>query len=403
MSLPAVFAIEGVPRDYDWGSTSAIEDMLGIPRDGKPLAELWFGAHPDDPARVPMLGTTLDAVIATDPIAYLGEPTASRFGGRLPFLLKVLAAERPLSIQVHPTLEQARAGFAAEDESGIPREAPNRSYRDANHKPELICALTDFEALCGFRRVDDIRAVLQRFALPELAGLEAVLGDGTAGQPLRAPFEYLLTLPQPQSLTAAVTVRARELTAADPGFGAARAVLLAADHFPADIGVVLSLLLNYVVLRPGQAIYLAAGNVHAYLHGVGIEIMATSDNVLRCGLTSKHIDVPELLKITNFTPLADPRWPAEGEWFQVPVPDFELVRIDLGSARKPGRQTYSCATGNAWQPYIVLCASGTATVTVGPDHVELTAGRAAFVPARESAFTITGNGLVFTATVGSVP
>jgi mannose-6-phosphate isomerase len=382
--------IDGAKRDYDWGSRSAIEDMLGLPRDGRPLAELWFGAHPEDPAPVPALGTTLDAVIAADPAAMLGEATARRFG-QLPFLLKVLAAERPLSIQVHPTLAQARAGFAAQDAAGVPRQAANRSYRDANHKPELLCALTAFEALCGFRTVDDLRAVLRRFALPELHPVAELVSVG-----LRAPFEHLLRLADPAPLVAAVTARAGELAAIDAEDGAARAVLLAAEHFPGDVGVVLSLLLNYVALQPGEAIYLGAGNVHAYLRGLGVEIMATSDNVLRCGLTSKYVDVAELLKISDFRSLERVRWPAtstEG-WarFDVPVPDFRLSRIELD-----GR-----ATHRDDGPCIVLCASGRVTVAAdaGGERVSLGPGHAAFVPASSPQLGLTGAGTVFVAGVG---
>lgn len=393
MFQAAVFEIEGAKRDYDWGSKSAIEDMLGLPRDGNPLAELWFGAHPDDPAQVPSLGMTLDEVIASDPAGLLGEPTAQRFDGQLPFLLKVLAAERPLSIQVHPTLEQAHAGFAVEDSAGVPRGAAHRSYRDANHKPELICALTEFEALCGFRAVDDVRAVLDRFALPQLRELAALItGDG-----LREPFEYVLRLADPAPLIGAVAERAAELAEADPGDGPARAVLLAAEHFPGDVGVVLSLLLNYVVLQAGEAIYLGAGNVHAYLRGLGIEIMATSDNVLRCGLTPKHIDVPELLKVSDFACLEQVRWQAAVEdegcfRFDVPVPDFRLCRVELDGT--------VCREDDG--PRIVLCTSGRVDVQVEADRVSLGPGRAAFVPARSPKITLTGAGTAFVAGVGQL-
>jgi mannose-6-phosphate isomerase len=389
VQLPGVIQIEGIPRDYDWGSRSAIEDMLGIPRDGNPIAELWFGAHPDDPARVPSLKTTLDALIADDPVAALGRATAERFDGKLPFLLKVLAAERPLSIQVHPSLAQARAGFAAEDAAGIPRDARERKYRDANHKPELVCALTPFEALCGFRSAQDAKSVLERFALAELAALSGLLD---ADEPLRAAFIHLLTLPDPAPLALAVAERARVLAADDPNDGAARAVLLADEHFAGDVGVVLSLLLNYVVLEPGEAIFLGAGNVHAYLRGVGIEIMANSDNVLRCGLTPKHIDVAEVLKVADFSPLRDARWrPEQAERFRVPVSDFGLRRVELD------RGEFRAAGG---VPYVVLCTSGEATVDASGAQATLTPGRAAFLPADPDGFTIRGAGLVFSGSPG---
>lgn len=410
MDLPTVFALDGAERDYAWGSTTAIQTLLGREPDGRPLAELWFGAHPDDPAPVPGLGTTLDRLIAADPPALLGADTLDRFGAQLPFLLKLLAADSPLSIQAHPTRAQAQAGFAAEDARRVPRDAPERDYRDANHKPELLCALTDFEALCGFRPVADTLRLLDAFDLPELEPVRELLagrGRGfpseavTAGDGLRAAFTYLLRLPEPGPLVAAVAARAEAI--ADPRWaGAAGAVRRCAAAFPGDVGVVLTLLLNHLVLRPGEAIYLGAGNVHAYLHGLGVEVMANSDNVLRCGLTSKHVDVDELLKITDFGERPDPRWRPEPEgWFRVPVPDFELVHVDLGGHRTPGRDAGECATGTAGRPYLVLCVSGEATVQVGGGDVRLTPGRAAFVPARESAFTVRGTGQVFLATAPS--
>jgi mannose-6-phosphate isomerase len=400
-NIPGVLHIDGVPRDYDWGSRSAIEDMLGIPRDGNPIAELWFGAHPDDPARAPRLGAALDALIADDPEAWLGQATAQRFGGRLPFLLKVLAAERPLSIQVHPTLEQARAGFAAENAAGVDSGVRERSYRDANHKPELVCALTQFEALCGFRPVRDAKDVLARFALAALAPLAELL-DGA--DPHRSAFVHLLTLADPRALAREVAERARALIEVNPADGAARAVLLADEHFSGDVGVVLSLLLNYVVLQPGEAIFLGAGNVHAYLRGVGIEIMANSDNVLRCGLTPKHIDVAEVLAVADFGPLEDPRWrPEVPGRFRPPVDDFALSRIDLAALAKPGQSRGSYSGGPVGLPCIVLCTSGSASVSLGSDSVTLRPGHAAFVPAHDSSLVVEGDGVVFAATPGLSP
>ncbi|HEY3736326.1 MAG TPA: mannose-6-phosphate isomerase, class I [Jatrophihabitans sp.] len=416
-----VVAIEGIPRDYDWGSTSAIENMLGLPRDGNPIAELWFGAHPNDPAPIPALGVTLEAFIAEDPKGRLGELTAIEFDSQLPFLLKVLAAERPLSIQVHPTREQAIAGFAVEDEAGVARDTMTRNYRDPNHKPELICALTEFEALCGFRGVADIETVLARFALPELDFVTEALQEP---DPLRAAFKALLTVEDVAPIARAVAARAAALLAedsADRGLGdrelgdrelgdrelsggAARAVVLAAEHYPEDVGLVLSLLLNYVVLKAGEAIFLAAGNVHAYLKGVGVEIMAASDNVLRSGLTTKHIDVDELLKVADFTPLDEPRWePLTGGGyrdFTVPVPDFQLLRVPLEEFKG------SCVVNvGPWVPCIVLCTEGEVTVSVGVEPespVTLGPGRAAFVSARRDGFRIEGRGVAFVAGRGQI-
>ncbi|WP_375483884.1 mannose-6-phosphate isomerase, class I [uncultured Jatrophihabitans sp.] len=379
----SVVRLEGAIRRYDWGSPTAIPELLGVEPDGRPVAELWFGAHPDDPSPAPDHGSTLDAIIAADPVGALGPAVISRFGERLPFLLKVLAADRALSIQVHPALEQARDGFAAEDRAGVPRDAPNRNYRDPNHKPELLCALTPFEALCGFRPVAETRDLLAELALPELDFLTTALG---AADPLRAAFTAVLEHPDPATLVGALV---RAATRLGRHSDLARVVELTSDDYPGDIGVVLALLLNHVRLEPGEAIYLGAGNVHAYLHGTGVEIMANSDNVLRCGLTSKHVDVPELLRITDFRELREPRWPATNGVFAVPVPDFRLLPFDVSAVE--GQVTLGHD-----EPWIVLCTEG--TVAVGGEV--LTPGSAAFVPAGDEAVPVEGRGTVFAAAAG---
>jgi mannose-6-phosphate isomerase len=369
--------LDGVVRRYDWGSRSAIPAMLGIEPDGRPAAELWFGAHPDDPSAVLEHGVALDALIEADPVAALGGAVVDRFGARLPFLLKVLAADTALSIQVHPDLDQARAGYAREDALGIDRNAPDRNYRDANHKPELLCALTRFDALCGFRPVAATLALLAELAVPELAFLAEHL---RGPDPLRAAFTAVLTHPDPEPVVAAVAARAAG--AEDGPLYAAR---IAAEDFPGDVGAVLALLLNHVRLEPGTAIFLGAGNVHAYLRGTGVEIMASSDNVLRCGLTPKHVDVEEVLRVADFSELANPRAAAIGGRFEVPVSDFALTRLEVDeptALHDPG-------------PSIVLCTEG--ELAVGP--LALTSGRAAFIAA-ETPTRITGRGLAFVASVG---
>jgi mannose-6-phosphate isomerase len=397
MDLPPVFALDGAERDYAWGSTTVLPQLLGREPDGRPLAEIWYGAHPDGPAYVPALGTTVDAVIANDPARVLGAATAERFGGQLPFLVKLLAAERPLSIQVHPDRARAAAGFAAEEARGVPRNAPGRNYRDANHKPELLCALSHFVALCGFRPVAQAIAVLD--ALPPEAGaaLRDVRADlaGAAEPPagLRAAFTRLLALgaADARELTDRVVAACRPLVGryapanafGDGPDGAARVVVRCADAFPGDVGAVLSLLLNPVVLWPGQAVYLAPGTVHAYLHGTGVEVMANSDNVLRCGLTSKHVDVDELLEITDFTELADPRERGHagpyGQQFHPPVPEFEVCQLDLDARREPGQDAGEGALGLAGRPAVLVCTAGTARVSARGAAVDLAPGRAAFV------------------------
>jgi mannose-6-phosphate isomerase len=371
-----VVPLDGVVRHYAWGSRTAIPALLGVPPDGRPAAELWFGAHPADPS--PADGTTLAALVESDPEGWLGAVAVQQFGARLPYLLKVLAADTALSIQVHPNLAQARDGFAREEAAGIPLDAPQRNYRDPNHKPELLCALTEFDALCGFRPVAATLELLETLAVPEL-GFVADLLRGP--DPLRAAFTGILQLDDPAPVVAALVARA----AAAPD-GPLRGVRLAAEHFPADVGVLLALLLNYVRLRPGEAIFLGAGNVHAYLRGTGVEVMANSDNVLRCGLTAKHVDVAELLRITDFAELAEPRWPDLHGRFDVPVPDFALTRLELDEP-----------TGlHDAGPTIVLCTSG--ELTVG--HVAVRPGHAAFVAAGTPA-RLAGTGQAFVASVGT--
>ena len=385
-----VLPLTGTVRDYAWGSTTAIQHMLGAPADGRPAAELWFGAHPDAPAGVPTHDTTLDEVIAADPVATLGEGVRDRFGPRLPYLVKVLAAERPLSIQVHPTLEQARLGFDREDASGLARDAPQRNYRDRNHKPELICALTDFEALCGFRPIPQTLRLLDELALPGLASTRELLA-GPDG--LRAAFTHLLTLPDADAAVDALATRA---AASRPGpfEGPLRAASLASDEFPGDRGVLLSLLLNYVRLDAGEAIYLDAGNVHAYLRGVGVEIMANSDNVLRCGLTPKQVDIQELLAVADFRELRNPRWSAQTDGaahhFNVPVDDFALTRVEVEGWRELGAEP---------GPRIVLCTDGSVDLEAAGLVHSVPAGHAVFV-SPGTASTLAGRALVFIASVG---
>lgn len=399
MTPPAVIALDGALRDYAWGSTTVLQHLLGRPVDGTPLAELWFGAHPDDPAHCPEHATTLDALIAADPVGMLGAGTVEAFGPHLPFLAKILAAGSPLSIQVHPTRAQARAGFAAEEARGVPRDAPHRSYRDANHKPELLCALTEFDALCGFRPVADTLRLLAALGVPELDDVAETL----AMHGIRAAFTQVLTLAEPAPLVGAVVAGATDLD--DEWAHARRAVELAAQHFPHDVGVVLTLLLNAVRLQPGEAIFLGAGTVHAYLRGAGVEVMANSDNVLRCGLTPKHVDVAELLRVTDFGELAEPRAADADEpgAFTSVAEDFALLRVDLDGYRKPGRDAGSCALGDAGKPYLLVSTSATATVTVEHTTAALPPGHAVFVPAREPAFRLQGTGTVFAATVGNIP
>src|SRR4051794_4016859 len=322
-------------RHYPWGSRTVIPDLLGEPSPAdRPCAELWVGAHPDEPS-VLSDGTPLDKAIQRSPEQLLGAAVRERFGDRLPFLLKVLAADRPLSLQAHPTNEQAEAGFAAEEAAGVPRDSTTRTFKDPFHKPELLVALTPFEALCGFRPVEESLHCLAKLQVPELKPTIAALARGG----LRAVIPQLLALPSNRmmGLVKAVAAAASGYVAAhDPEFiNTYRWAATLANTHPGDPGVVISLMCNHLTLAPHEAIYLPAGNLHAYLSGAGIEVMANSDNVIRGGLTAKHVDLAALIEILDYTDgrisVIHPVLGSAGLRFPVPVADFDLTRCQLDS------------------------------------------------------------------------
>jgi mannose-6-phosphate isomerase len=390
----SVLPLQNTIRDYAWGSREFIYDLLGLPATDTPAAELWLGAHPATPSRLAD-GTSLVDAIAADPVGMLGEAGLKRFGEALPFLLKVLAADAPLSIQAHPTIEQARAGFSDENARGIAIGAPNRNYADANHKPELICALTDFEALCGFRDVDDSAALLAAIISAGGAALSGYPQRLTADGGLREVVTALLTMPEVHrvELQASVLPACAAVAEARSAWSAECAWTgRLAEAYPGDAGVILALLMNLVRLTPGEALFLSAGRIHAYLRGAGVEIMASSDNVLRCGLTAKHVDVPELLRVLDFTtehgrPL-QPRSDGAIAWYPVPVEDFSLGDLRLND----GQEVQLPPDG----PRILLCTDGSFTVAAAPDVQTLLRGQSAFVPAG-SAVALSGAGQLFVA------
>ena len=316
-------------QPYPWGTRDAIADLQGrpVPAPG-PEAELWMGAHPSAPSGVGW--TTLDRVIAAAPGRTLGAECAARFGGRLPFLLKVLSAAKALSIQVHPSCEQAEAGYAAENARGLAPGDPARNYVDDWPKPELLYALTPFEVAAGLRTPADAAALLHALAVDELKPLAAGLADAAGEDALGAALATVLEWPEPGPLVASVVAACQRLAGAGGPYAdaCAAAARVAADH-PGDIGVVALLLMRYQVLQPGQAVFMPAGGLHAYLRGTGIELLANSDNVVRSGLTGKHIDVPELLRLLDpsvAVPVLTPRRLAEPglTTFDTPAPEFRL-------------------------------------------------------------------------------
>ncbi|MFE9612720.1 mannose-6-phosphate isomerase, class I [Streptomyces sp. NPDC006012] len=378
--------LDNTIRPYAWGSATAIPKLIGVEPTGEPQAEMWMGAHPGAPSRTPR-GTLVD-VIDADPKRELGPEAVARFGPRLPFLLKILAAGAPLSLQVHPDLEQARQGYEDEERRGIPADAPNRNYRDANHKPELICALTEFDGLCGFR--DPLRAadLLDGLGVDSLKPYVDLLRARPVDAALREVLTAVLTADRDEM---ARTV-AQAATACARLGGAYAPYADIAQHYPGDPGVIAAMLLNHVRLQPGEALFLGAGIPHAYLNGLGVEIMANSDNVLRCGLTPKHVDVPELLRIVRFEP-SDPgvlrpeASPDGEEVYETPIDEFQLSRYVLAA----GDTTHDLTLPT---PQILLCTAG--TVRAG-EH-ELTPGQSVFVPAADKA-EVSGTGTLFRATV----
>jgi len=418
--------ISNTPRDYAWGSPTAIATLLGREPSGKPEAELWLGAHAGSPSTIVDPGvaggaTDLAGWIAASPERALGAPLASSSTPpRLPFLMKILAAGSPLSLQAHPSPEQARAGFALENEAGIPVDAAGRNYRDPFHKPELIYALSEtFDALCGFRDLGEIRRILAELRALDAAGDEQQAGALDAFESrllgpdaLHDVVDWLLRdgrggdTGEVAWLVEGVVALARQAAylaegGAVIGFAAELACVRdLAEAYPGDPGIVLSLLLNHVTLRRGEALYLPAGNIHAYLSGLGVEVMAASDNVLRGGLTPKHIDIDELLDVLDFSPLPVPYLPPTSDApgvsvYRPDVPDFRLVRVDAaagGPGDVPMRQVTLAG------PAIAICTAGGFLVAGAASSARVKRGESVFVTPDEGTITFAGAGEVFLAT-----
>ncbi|KUL33953.1 mannose-6-phosphate isomerase [Streptomyces sp. NRRL F-4489] len=390
-------------RPYAWGSTTALPDLLGTPPTGEPQAEMWFGAHPAAPARLDRGRgpVSLADVIAADPEAELGPAAVRAFGPRLPFLLKLLAAGAPLSLQVHPDRAQAEAGFAAEEARGIPLDAPHRNYKDRNHKPELICALTPFEGLCGFRHPAEAADLLDGLGVGDLKPYADILRAEPGPAALREVLTAVLGAERhavADTADRAASAAAQLAPKGGPYAAAYAACATLGHHHPGDPGVLAALLLNHVVLQPGEALFLGAGVPHAYLSGLGVELMANSDNVLRCGLTPKHIDVPELLRVVRFEPrdagVLRPEDTGGEEVYDTRTAEFRLSRFVLA----PGAAARPLPAG---PPQILLCTAGTVRLTSDRGttrEAALTPGTAVFAPAGEH-LTATGDGTLFRATV----
>ncbi len=399
--MKQILVLKNTVQEYGWGSYTAIPELLGLksPADN-PQAELWMGAHPKASSMIEYEGVylSLEEMIKKYPVEILGEETAEKFNNRLPYLFKVLAAAKPLSIQAHPSLDQAKEGFERENRQAIPLDAPDRNYRDDNHKPECICALTDCWALNGFRAISEIHLLMEKITP---IGLEHIIDDlkkEPDAEGLKHFFQSLMTLDQNRKQAAIEDAieKAGGLTEESPVFNW---MMKLYREYPEDIGIFAPIFLNLICLKPGQAMFLPAGELHAYLDGVVIELMANSDNVLRGGLTPKHVDVPELLKILNFEErnieILESLKTGDCEGvYASSAREFVLSVIRV----KEGR-VYSGPRKRSVE--ILLCTEGDSVITdmALKEKIPFARGTSVIVPARAGQYTIEGNATLYKAAV----
>ncbi len=393
--------LDNVVQEYAWGSLTAIPKLLGtkVPSE-KPQAELWMGAHPKAPSLVNTGNDSIpmDKLIDMYAEDILGKSIAGKFSNKLPYLFKVLAAGKPLSIQAHPSKVQAEQGFKRENKLGIPLDAGNRNYKDDNHKPECICALTNFWGLCGFRNIPDMLLLFQKIMPTGLAKIVDDFKQQPDSSGLKTFFGKLLTIPDDlrDSVVKEAVDKAMYMAKEEPVF---QWMITLNNEYGNDIGIFSPVLLNLICLKPGQAIFLNAGEFHAYLDGVGIELMANSDNVLRGGLTPKHMDENELLRVLNFEP-GEPEiiLPIKsGDCEQIyhsKAAEFVLSVIDVKN-----ELTYASSENRG--PEIVLCVKGKLTITETAEmkNTLLSKGKSAIIPASVSKYSIQGNGVLYKASV----
>lgn len=397
------FLMKNPIMPYAWGSRTAIAQLLGQPSPAaEPQAELWMGAHPKAPSRIRYKGREqgLDRAIAEDPPFFLGDDQARRFGGQLPFLMKVLAADQPLSIQAHPDGESARQGFAAEENRGLAPEDPRRCFKDCHHKPELIYAMSPFTALCGFQPITRIAGGLR----PLLGGAYDFLlaplenGGDTSRPALERFFMGLFGLPD-EAQNACLSQVHASIAALPQKSTAQRWVVRLMQAYPQDMGALAPLILNFIELSPGQALFLKPRTLHAYLQGVGLEIMANSDNVLRGGLTTKHMDLKGLSDAVEFTaevPLyVTHRLSVGRKCFQPPVAEFCLESVEVIPER-----TYDRLQMDGLE--ILLCIRGEIAIrqSAKAPVLKLQQGQSALLPFALGRYHLQGRGACF---IGRLP
>jgi mannose-6-phosphate isomerase len=417
-----LYKLNNQVKHYDWGSPDLIPRLMGCVADGTPWAELWMGSHPGSPSWVSLASgeVNLGELIARDPRRFLGNKTAERYG-ELPFLFKLLAAEKPLSIQAHPNLAQASEGFERENMAGLAPDAHNRSYRDSNHKPEIICALTPFTGMCGFRDPVVISRLLRLFL--DRPSVPAIVHEGfvpllrtleipDTASALRGFLSALFGLPPDvrKALTEFILSADDQNDGKQIPLDGIAPPPLPTPHsplpnyelmqsfarlYPGDPAVIAPLYLNVFHLEPGEAIFLDAGLLHAYVHGFGVELMANSDNVLRGGLTPKHIDIPELMKVLEFHPheplIIKPESETSCFIYPAPCDEFSLAVMNGGRA--------DAAIFTPSGPTICIVTEGELIVSDNEESVILKQGESAFIPPTAQ-LMMQGNYIMYAASVG---
>ncbi len=399
--MHTIYKLENVIREYSWGSRTAFPALFNKKEPAKnPQAELWMGAHPIAPSFAIAGGKriSLADLIGEKPVEILGYNSTKKFGNSLPFLFKILAAEKPLSIQAHPDKRQAEEGFSREEKAGIPRMSPNRVYRDENHKPELICALTPFWALCGFRPFGDIAESFGSVSVSEVRKEAERFARNQSPSGLETFYEYVMTLDSglKQKLIADVTDGSKGNATDDRR----KWMMSVRSDYPSDIGIVSFLFLNLVELKPQEALFLPAKRLHSYLSGIGIEIMANSDNVVRGGLTEKHVDVPELLRILSFESGVPEvihsvkNAPHEEKYHCDAAAEFALTRITLS------KQSYRPLSEER-NVEIIVVADGNGAIEhpEAGTRISLERGDSCIIPAAVKDYVIDGKLVLYKATV----
>lgn len=395
-----IYKLKNTVQEYTWGSRTAIPELLGEKSPSeKPQAELWMGAHPKAPSQINVEGSfvSLNYFIKRHPEGILGEKVARKFNNQLPFLFKVIAAAKPLSIQAHPNRQQAIEGFERENALGISIDAPNRNYRDNNHKPEIICALTNFWALNGFRKISEIIEMSDMLEVGELKHEIDLLRNNPTNSGLKAFFESLMTMEDTRrkSLIKNAVEASSSLLGENVVF---QWICKLHDEYPMDVAFLAPLYLNLIELKPREAMFLEAGDLHAYLDGVGIELMANSDNVLRGGLTPKHVDVPELLRIVNFNEktlniLKPVELKHPEKFYLTEADEFELSIIETTL-----KDTYDCGKNEVVQILLVIEGEALITDKKNGNIYEVRKGESVLIPATVD-YRIRGKAIIFKASV----